>query len=86
MSGGLIQLVAVGFEDLYLTAEPEITFFKMVYKRHTNFSQEPVVQLFSTPADFGKRVSCSLAKTADLISNAYLYVQLPEIPKLFSSI
>ena len=84
MTGGLIQLVAVGFEDLYLTADPEITFFKMVYKRHTNFSQEPVVQLFSTTADFGKRVSCSVAKTADLISNMYVYVQLPEIPKLFS--
>ena len=56
----------------------------MVYKRHTNFSQEPVVQLFSTAADFGKRVSCSVAKTADLISNMYVYVQLPEIPKLFS--
>lgn len=85
MSGGLIQLVAVGFEDLYLTADPEITFFKMVYKRHTNFSQEPVTQLFSTSSDFGKRVSCSLAKTADLISDIYLYVQLPEIPKLFTN-
>ena len=84
MSGGLIQLVSVGFENLYLTADPEITFFKMVYKRHTNFSQEPVTQLFSTTPDFGERVSCSLAKTADLISNIYLYVQLPELPKLFT--
>jgi len=85
MSGGLIQLVSVGFEDLYLTADPEITFFKMVYKRHTNFSQEPVTQLFSTTPNFGERVSCSLAKTADLISDIYLYVQLPEIPKLFTN-
>ena len=81
MAGGLIQLVSIGLEDLYLSSDPEITFFKMVYKRHTNFSQEPVKQLFSTSPDFGKRVSCTLSKTADLLSTCYLYVELPEVPK-----
>lgn len=81
MAGGLIQLVSIGLEDLYLSSDPEITFFKMVYKRHTNFSQEPVKQLFSTSPDFGKRVSCTLSKTADLLSTCYLFVELPEVPK-----
>ena len=80
MAGGLIQLVSIGLEDLYLSSEPEITFFKMVYKRHTNFSQEPVKQLFSTSPDFGKRVSCTLSKTADLLSTCYLFIELPEVP------
>ena len=81
MAGGLMQLVSIGIEDLYLSNDPEITFFKMVYKRHTNFSQEPVKQLFSTSPDFGKRVSCTLSKTADLLSTCYVFVELPEIPK-----
>jgi hypothetical protein len=81
MAGGLIQLVSIGLEDLYLSSEPEITFFKIVYKRHTNFSQEPVKQLFSTSPDFGKRVSCTLSKTADLLSTCYLFIELPEVPK-----
>ena len=51
----------------------------MVYKRHTNFSQEPVKQLFSTSPDF-KRVSCTLSKTADLLSTCYLFIELPEVP------
>lgn len=81
MAGGLIQLVSIGLEDLYLSSDPDITFFKMVYKRHTNFSQEPVKQLFSTSPDFGKRVSCSLSKTADLLCDCYVFIELPEIPK-----
>jgi len=84
MTGGLIQLVSVGYEDLFLSADPEITYFKMVYKRHTNFSQESVIQMFNTSADFGKRVTCSIAKTADLLSNLYIYVEIPEIPKIYN--
>lgn len=85
MTGGLLQLVSVGFEDLYLTSDPEITFFKMVYKRYTNFSQEPIKQLFSTTPDFGKRLTCILSKTADLLSNVYLYLELPNIPKFYNN-
>ena len=80
MGGGLLQLVSIGFQDLYLSSDPEITYFKMVYRRHTNFSQEPVVQNFNIIPDFGKRITCSIAHTADLISNIYLHVQLPNIP------
>ena len=83
MGGGLIQLVAQGFEDLYLTNEPEITFFKKIYKRHTNFSLELIPQLFNTIPDFGKRVTCSISKNADLLSNIYLYIELPVLPKVY---
>ena len=84
MGGGLIQLVAQGFEDLYLTNEPEITFFKKIYKRHTNFSLELIPQLFNTTPDFGKRVTCSISKNADLLSNIYLYIELPILPKVYN--
>lgn len=83
MGGGLIQLVAQGFEDLYLTNEPEITFFKKIYKRHTNFSLELIPQLFNTTPDFGKRVTCNISKNADLLSNIYLYVELPILPRIY---
>lgn len=84
MSGGKIKLISTGFEDLYLTVDPQITFFKMVYKRYTNFSQEPVVQFFNSEPDFGKRVTCNIAKSADLISNIYCYIKLPSLPKINS--
>ena len=54
MVGGLIQLVAYGVQDLYLTGDPQITFFKILYRRHTNFSIESVVQHFRAPVNFGE--------------------------------
>ncbi len=47
MGGGLIQLIAVGEQDQFLTGDPEITFFKSVYKRHSNFAMEVKSQIFS---------------------------------------
>ena len=85
MSGSLIQLAAKGQSNLYLTNKPEITFFKAVYKRHTNFSIEAMPQYFSTVPNFGNKVSCTLAKTGDLISNGYLVVDLPSTPQFFDS-
>ena len=70
--GGLMQLVAYGAQDVYLTGKPEITFFKAVYKRHTNFATEAITQVFSGTADFGKRVGCPIARNGDLISKMYL--------------
>lgn len=81
MGGGLIQLVAYGIQDIYLTGDPQITFFKMVYKRHTNFSIEPIQQYFSSKLDFGKSVTCTLARHGDLITKMYIYIKLPFIPK-----
>jgi hypothetical protein len=82
MSGGLIQLVAHGIENLYLTEDPQITFFKIVYRRHTNFSIESIPQYFNIKANFSNRVSCSISKNGDLINKIYVVVTLPNIPTL----
>lgn len=79
MPAALIQLVAYGVEDLYLSGDPQITFFKIVYRRHTNFAIESVKQSFSSKADFGEKVTCTLGRTGDLIGNIMLYVKLPPI-------
>lgn len=85
MTGGLLQLVAKGNEDLYLTYEPQITFFKNVYKRHTNFSSESIPQNFNSKPDFGKKITCTLAKNADLIHKIYVVVQLPKINQIINT-
>ena len=79
MTGGIIQLMSLGNEDVYLTNEPQITFFKMVYKRHTNFSVENIIQNFNSQADFGKKITCTISKNADLISQMFVQVSLPQI-------
>ena len=81
MGLGLLLLVSVGKENIYLSSEPEITFFKIAYKRHTNFSIETVSQYFKSTPDFGRRVTVNLSKTADLLGGIYLYVELPDIIK-----
>jgi hypothetical protein len=77
MGGGLMQLVAYGAQDVYLTGNPQITFFKIVYRRHTNFSMEAIEQNFNGTIDFGKRVSATISRNGDLITNIYLKISLP---------
>ena len=72
MGGGLMQLVAYGAQDVYLTGNPQITFFKVVYRRHTNFSKECIEQTFSGATGSGKRVSATLARNGDLVQEVYL--------------
>merc|ERR1711966_363169 len=79
MGGGLMQLVAYGAQDIYLTGNPQITFFKVVYRRHTNFSMESIEQTFNGAADFGKRVTCTVSRNVDLMHRVYLQVTVPEI-------
>ena len=74
--GGLMQLVAYGAQDVYLTGKPEITFFKAVYKRHTNFAMETISQVFSGTPGFGTRVTCPIARNGDLLTKMYLHVVL----------
>jgi hypothetical protein len=76
--GGLMQLVAYGAQDIYLTGNPQITFFKVIYRRHTNFSMEAIEQVFNGTADFGKKVSCTISRNGDLMYRVYLQVTLPE--------
>jgi len=79
MGGGLMQLVAYGAQDIYLTGNPQITFFKVVYRRHTNFSMEAIEQTFNGSADFGKRVTCTVSRNGDLMHKVYLQVTVPEL-------
>lgn len=72
MAGGLMQLVAYGAQDTYLTASPKVTFFQAVYKRHTNFAMEVIEQTVNgTPANNG-RVSVTIARNGDLIGEMYV--------------
>jgi hypothetical protein len=79
MAGGLMQLVAYGAQDVYLTANPQITFWKVTYRRYTNFSMESIEQTFNGQADFGRRVQCTISRNGDLAYRTYLEVVLPEI-------
>ena len=72
MGGGLMQLVAYGAQDIYLTGNPQITFFKVVYRRHTNFSMESIVQTFSGTAGFGSDVVATISRNGDLVHRMYL--------------
>ena len=68
-----MQLVAYGAQDVYLTGNPQITFFRSVHKRHTNFSCECIEQTFSGTPNFGKNnVRVSISRNGDLVSRMYL--------------
>lgn len=72
MGGGLVQLVAYGAQDVYLTGNPQITFFKVVYRRHTNFASEAIEQTFTGSPSFGNRVQVQLTRNADVVTKMYL--------------
>jgi hypothetical protein len=81
MAGGLLQIVASGAQDVYLTGNPQITFFKVVYRRHTNFSMESIQQFFRNEQnlDFGKSAYSVIERKADLMSGAVLEITLPAL-------
>ena len=79
MTGGLIQIVAYGTADVFLTGMPQITFFKLVYRRYTNFAIENIVQKFSGIQNFGNTISCTLDKIGDLVNKMYLQITLPDV-------
>jgi hypothetical protein len=70
-----MQLVAYGAQDIYLTGNPQITFFKVVYRRHTNFSMESIQQTFNGAIDFDRKVTCTISRNGDLIHRIYLQVE-----------
>jgi hypothetical protein len=76
MGGGLVQLVAYGAQDIYLTSNPQITFFKVVYRRHTNFAMESIEQTFNGTVDFDKRVTATISRNGDLIKDMWLEVDM----------
>jgi len=72
MGGGLMQLVAYGAQDIYLTGNPQITFFKVIYRRHTNFSMESIKQSFDGVTRFGGRAVATISRNGDLVHRMYL--------------
>ena len=79
MSGGSIQLAAFGAEDIVLSGDSEITFWKSVYRRHTSFAIEAVPVPFNGVLDFGRRVTTIIPRSADLLHRMYIQVTLPDL-------
>ena len=72
MAGGLMQLVAYGAQDVYLTGNPKVTFFQAVYKRHTNFAMENIEQTVNGTPGADGRVSVTIARNGDLVADMYV--------------
>jgi hypothetical protein len=77
--GGLLQLVATGRQDIYLTGNPQTTFFKQVYRRHTNFSIESQRIPFETGVEFNKLITTTIPRNGDLLTQLMLEISLPQI-------
>ena len=77
MTGGLLQIVSYGSQDLYLTGVPEITFFKVVYRRYTNFAMESHKVYFDDTVGFGQTSSVIIPSIGDLISKMYIEIKIP---------
>ena len=77
--GGLLQLVAQGKQDVFLTGNPQVTWFKMVYRRYTNFSIESQIMQFDNQADFGRKITCLLQRKGDLLGPLWLEIKLPAL-------
>ena len=80
MGGGLIQLLAVGIQDIYLIGNPQITFFKTVYKKYTNFSLESMQQTIDGRPDFGQHIQINIDRKGDLVKDIILEILLPILP------
>jgi hypothetical protein len=76
MGGGLLQLVAYGAQDVYLTGNPQITFFKVVYRRHTNFAIESIRQSYNGTGGYGNIITCQISRNGDLINRVYVQVNV----------
>ena len=79
MPGGLIQIVAYGAQDLFLTGIPEITHFKYIYKRYTNFAMDFLELPFNGTKHFGETIICTVPKNGDLINSTVIKLDLPKV-------
>ena len=81
-----MQLVAYGAQDVFLTGKPEISFFKVVYRRHTNFAMESIEQTFNGNPALGNRVTCTISRNGDLITNMWLEVEMGNTGNVVNSL
>jgi hypothetical protein len=79
MGGGLMQLVAYGAQDIYLTGNPQITFFKVVYRRHTNFSMEAIAQTWNGSETSAGRCTATISRNGDLVYRMYLELKCTSV-------
>ena len=79
MGGGIAQLVSYGLADVYLTGSPQVTFWKLVYRRHTLFAMESIQQSFDGNADFGRKATCTISRNGDLVGPVWLEITLPDL-------
>jgi hypothetical protein len=79
MPGGLIQIASYGIHDIFLIGNPQITFFKTIYRRHSNFSMEYIEEQLNGTQNYGGYLSCNLSKSGDLLHKLYLKINIPEI-------
>ncbi len=79
MVAAAMDLAAIGPQNMYLTANPEITFFKQMYKKHTNFSMEEIAQNFMGVPDFGKTSTVQISRSGDLVHDMTLEITLPAL-------
>lgn len=77
--GGLLQLVAQGKQDVFLTGNPSITWFKFVYRRYTNFAIESQRMYFDGSPNFGQKLTCLVPRNGDLLGPIFLKVTLPQL-------
>jgi hypothetical protein len=79
MTGSLLQMISTGKKDIFLSIDPQITFFKIVFLRHTIFSLEIVEEIFNIIPNFNESATCLLSKYGDLISNMFLKISIPNV-------
>ena len=79
MAGGLVNIVSYGTQDIYLSGTPQISFFKIVYRRHTNFSVESIELPFDDEVGFDIESNITIPTIADLINKIYIKIDLPKI-------
>jgi hypothetical protein len=79
MTGGLLQIASFGKQDIFLTGSPEITFFKYVYRRYTNFSIETIEEYPDGIPNFDEKITFTLSKNADIVHKIYLKITLPKV-------
>ena len=83
--GGLIQLVSIGAQDVYLVGNPQITFFKVTYQRHTNFARESIEQTIQGTQGFNQRLTVTISRSGDLVGPMHVQMKLPKLATQISS-
>jgi hypothetical protein len=79
MTGGLLSILSYGSTDLFLTGAPQISFFKVVYRRHTNFSVESIEIGYNTNVNFNDEYEITFDRIGDLVGKTYLKIKIPEV-------